>query len=224
MSLRAADRIAYYRGSVIETAPTVEPVTLSEIKAVLVVDGTADDTVLTDMIVDAREFVEHISGIALVTQSWRLSLDRWPDGGTPWWDGVKQTAISELHGRNQSLELPVWPLQTVDTVTVFGDDNVAVTVNIAQIFDVDTYSNPGRLTLRTGSTWPIALRNSNAIQVQYTSGYGATASTVPGPLKRAIKALVGYMYSHRGDGCDAGDAYQESGAASLVGRYKVVRI
>jgi len=39
MSLRAPDQIAYYRGSVIEVYPSVEPVTLSEVKALLVIDG-----------------------------------------------------------------------------------------------------------------------------------------------------------------------------------------
>jgi len=224
MSLRAPDQIAYYRGSVIETYPAIEPVTLSEVKALLVVDGTGDDAILTDMIGEAREFIEHISGMAFITQGWRLSLDRWPQPATPWWDGVQQMAISELTARNASLQIPVWPLQTISVVTVFGDDNVGVPVTIASVFDVDTYQQPGRLTLRNGATWPIALRNSNAIQIEYTAGYGLTAADVPGPIKRAIKAMVGYMYSHRGDGCDSGDAYTESGAAAIVGRYKVVRI
>jgi len=224
MSLRHADMISYYRGSVIEVYPSVEPVTLSEVKALLVIDGSGDDAILTDMIEEAREFIEHIAGLALITQQWRLSLDRWPMTAIPWWDGVRQMAISELTGQNASLQIPVWPLQTVNFVTVFDSAGTGASVTIANVFDVDTYQHPGRLSLKNGATWPIALRDTNAIQIEYTAGYGATAADVPGPLKRAIKTMVGYMYSHRGDGCDAGDAYTESGAAAIVGRYKMVRV
>ena len=63
----------------------------------------------------------------------------------------------------------------------------------------------------------------NAVQVDYTAGYG-NAAAVPGPIKRAIRNMVAHMYSHRGDGCDAGDAYFESGASAIVGRYRVVKI
>jgi len=224
MSLRAPEIINYYRGSVIQTYPAIEPVTLAEVKALLVIDGASDDSMLTDMIGEAREFIEHISGLAMITQTWRLSLDRWPVRQTPWWDGMRQMPISELGGIDRSLVVPVWPLQTVTAVRVFDDAGNAATVNIAATFDVDTYRQPGRISLRNGAVWPIALRTSNAIEIDYTAGYGTTAASVPGPLKRAIKAMVVHMYSHRGDGCDPGDAYQESGAAAIVGRYKVVRI
>jgi len=97
-------------------------------------------------------------------------------------------------------------------------------VDVAATFDVDTYQRPGRLTLRNGATWPIALRDSNAIQIQYSAGYGGSGANVPAPLRRAVKQMVSHMYAHRGDGCDAGDAYADSGAAAIVGRYKVIKI
>lgn len=224
MSLIPASRIEYYRGSVIETQPAVEPVTLAEVKALLVIADTADDALITAMIPEARAYIEHMAGMALITQGWRLSLDSWPVGGVPWWDGVRQSAISELAGTPRALELPVWPLQTVDAVTVYDEAGTASTVTVATTFDVDAYQHPGRLALRNSATWPIALRATNAIQIEYTAGYGDTAADVPAPLKRAVKQMVAYMYAHRGDGCDAGDAYTESGAAAAIGRYKVVKI
>jgi uncharacterized phiE125 gp8 family phage protein len=85
---------------------------------------------------------------------------------------------------------------------------------------VDTYQKPGRLALKRGQVWPIALRTINAIQIDYTAGH----AQVPAPLKRAVKAMVAHMYGHRGDGCSASDAFNDSGAAEIVGRYRVVRI
>jgi len=224
MSLRPARLLHEYRGSVIVTPPAVEPVTLAEVTALLLIDGNGDDALLADMIAEAREFIEHISGLAMITQVWRLSLDQWPMTRGAWWDGVRETAISELTGSHASLHLPIWPLQAVNSVTVFNAAGTSSAVDVAATFDADTYQRPGRLTLRNGATWPIALRDSNAIQIQYSAGYGGSGANVPAPLRRAVKQMVSHMYAHRGDGCDAGDAYADSGAAAIVGRYKVIKI
>jgi hypothetical protein len=223
MTLRPNIPLHQYRGHVITVPPATEPVTLAEVKAQLVIDGTADDAMLTDFIAEARQELEDITGLALITQEWRLSLDRWPGAREPWWDGVRQGALSELSGVPGQVAMPRYPLVTIDDVTVYGLDGVGVAVDVAATFDVDTYQKPGRMALRFGQTWPIALRPTNAIEVEYTAGYGAAAN-VPGPIKRAIRNMVAHMYAHRGDGCNAGDAWHESGAADIAGRYAVARL
>ncbi|HWK38638.1 MAG TPA: head-tail connector protein, partial [Hyphomicrobium sp.] len=65
---------------VITSAPAVEPVTVSEAKAHLRVDGTAEDTLIGSLILTSRLHIEAALGLALMTQSWRLSLDAWPNG------------------------------------------------------------------------------------------------------------------------------------------------
>ena len=62
-------------------APVAEPVTLSEAKAHLRVSDTAEDTLITGLIKAAREEVEETTGLALITQDWRLYLDCWPPSG-----------------------------------------------------------------------------------------------------------------------------------------------
>lgn len=225
MTLRPVIRLTQYRGHVLETPPATEPVSLQEVKAQLVVDGTADDALLSSFITESRHEIEEVTGLALITQSWRLSLDHWPGGREEWWDGVRQGAIADLYasGVPAWVEIPRYPLASVDTVTVFDEAGTPNVVSVASVFDIDTYQKPGRMALKRGQTWPIALRTVNAIQIEYTAGYGA-AVDVPAPIKRAIKNMVAHMYSHRGDGCSAGDAYHESGAAMIVGRYQVVRL
>jgi uncharacterized phiE125 gp8 family phage protein len=78
--------------------------------------------------------------------------------------------------------------------------------------------------LQRGATWPVALRANNAIEIVYTAGYGADASSVPAPLRRAVKQLAAYLYTHRGDMCDMGDAMHDSGAGSIMGQYKIKRV
>jgi uncharacterized phiE125 gp8 family phage protein len=177
------------------------------------------------LIAEARQMIEDLIGLAFITQSWRLSLDRWPGGAEAWWDGVRQMAISELYAPNYmtSVMLPRWPLASITSVTVFDEDSNSQAVTVANTFDVDTYQVPGRLTLKRGSTWPIALRANDAIQIVYVSGY-ANAAAVPAPMKRALKQLAAFLYTNRGDTCEPADAMQKSGAAGLFDTYRPMRV
>jgi hypothetical protein len=225
MSLRPSERLYQHRGNVLVTAPSVEPVTLAEVKAALVISGTADDAFITALITEARQEIEDVTGLALITQEWKLTLDHWPQGRGDWWDGVRQAAISEIYaGRPAFVSIPRYPLASVDVVTVYGLDGIGQAVSVATVFDVDTQQRPGRLALKSGQTWPIALRDTNAIEIEYTAGFGATAGYVPAQIKRAIRQMASYMYSHRGDGCTPSDAYEASGAGAVLGRYQVARI
>lgn len=61
--------------------PAVEPITLSEAKAHLRVTDTVEDALISNLIKAAREEVEQATGLALITQEWRLYLDSWPPSG-----------------------------------------------------------------------------------------------------------------------------------------------
>jgi hypothetical protein len=225
MSLRPA--IARYpaRGSLRETEPAVEPVTADELRALLVETTEGLPDMQADaLILISREQLEQVTGLALISQGWRLALDAGPGRADPWWDGVRQGAISELRGLPGELHLPVYPLQTVDAVTVFGLDGSGQAVDVAATFTVDTFQQPGRMVLKFGQTWPIALAEANAVQIEYTAGFGDGPESVPAALKRAILQMAAYLHEHRGDGCTPGDAWQASGAAAMAGRYAVKRL
>lgn len=228
MTLRSPIRTAQYRGNVLVTGPAVEPIVPSELQDHLRVDSSMLTFVeANELIAEARQEIEDQTGIALINQTWRLALDNWPGAQEPWWSGTVQSSISELYGPRGMLgtiELPRYPLGSITSVTVYDEDSNATSVTVADVFDIDTYQTPGRLRLKSGQTWPVALRPTNAIEIVYVAGYGANRVFVPAPLKRAIKMMAGYMFSHRGDGCDSTEAYEMSGAAKIVGKYKVKRI
>jgi uncharacterized phiE125 gp8 family phage protein len=224
MSLRAPVSLAQHRGHVLVTPPTIEPVTKEELRLHLRTDA-ADFPDAAAFITDARQEIETRAGIAFLTQTWRLALDRWPTGGEAWWDGVREGPASSLYTSNtmRSVELPRWPLASITSVTTYDEDGNSTAVTVASTFDVDLYRRPGRITLQRGATWPVALRAANAIEIVYVAGY-TSAANVPSPMKRAVKHLAAYLYSHRGDDCDPGEAYVESGAESLLAQYKPARI
>lgn len=225
MSLRPSFNLYQDRGSRITTNPESEPVSLMEMKRYLRIDDNSDDIVLSDQIMEARRFIEDQIGLAFISQSWRLALDQWPAGGEAWWDGVREMSITELYRSNvlQSVTLPRWPLVSITSVTTYDEDSNATAITVANVFDIDTYRTPGRITLKRGQTWPVALRANNAIEIVYVAGY-ANAAAVPMTMKRAVRQLAAFMYNHRGDDCDASQAFADSGAASLVDQFKVMRV
>ena len=225
MSLRPSISLYQDRGSRITTNPESEPVSLMEMKRYLRIDDNSDDIVLSDQIMEARRFIEDQIGLAFISQSWRMALDRWPAGGEAWWDGVREMSITELYRSNvlQSVTLPRWPLVSITSVTTYDEDSNATAITVANVFDVDVYRTPGRITLKRGQTWPVALRANNAIEIVYVAGY-ANAAAIPMTMKRAVRQLAAFMYNHRGDDCDASQAFSDSGAASLVDQFKVMRV
>lgn len=228
MTLRAPIRTSVHRGSVLVTAPSVEPVTAVQLQEHL----RADVSILPNaeaeaLIQEARQEIEDQSGLALINQSWRLSLDDWPNAQEQWWNGTMQASISELYGPRGivgTIDLPRYPVGSITSITVYDEASNATSVTVAAVFDIDIYQRPARIRLKSGQTWPVALRPTNAVEIIYLAGYGTSANAVPAPLKRAIKLMAGYMFAHRGDGCDATEAYEKSGASAIVGKYKVKRL
>jgi len=226
MTLRHAIPFYQQRGSVLVSGPASEPITAVELRSYLRVDETEmGDDEADDLIVESRQMIEETTSLAFILQSWRLSIDRWPGGAEAWWDGVRQMSITELYAPSHitSVEIPRWPLASVTSVTVYDEDSNAETVTVATTFDVDTYQIPGRMTLKRGSTWPIALRANNAIQIVYIAGY-ANAAAVPSVLKRALKQLAAFLYTNRGDTCSPADAMMKSGANDILAISKPMRV
>jgi uncharacterized phiE125 gp8 family phage protein len=216
-------RLHQHRGHVITAEPAVEPVTAAELRDTLRESSAGlSDTQANDLIATARVYLEQITGLACITQEWLLALDHWPMPRGDWWDGVRQLPISELYSMGRpDLTLPRYPLQSVDAVTVYAENSASTSITVATVFDVDTRSRPGRMTLKHGQTWPIALRASNAIEIGYTAGFGNEAADVPAPIKRAIRSMAAHLYEHRGDGCSVSDAWKDSGAAAMAATYAV---
>jgi len=226
MALRQTARFINPHGNRLQTAPEVEPVTLTELKTHLRVSNDDEDAYLAQILLDAVQEIEDATGLALITQTWKLTLDRWPMSQEQWWDGVVEAHVDVIYSgaRWATVTLPRYPLQSVDTVTVYDEGGSSTVVTIANVFDIDTSFLRGRMTLKQGATWPVALRSNAAIEIDYTSGYGAAPTAVPAPLKRAVRQMAAYMYQHRGDGCDPKDAYKASGADTILNRYRDARI
>jgi len=167
------------------------------------VESATDDALIDALVKAARKMVEDNTGRSLITQTWNYYLDFFPvrsyRGREPWWDGVRQVAISQAFFITQHIPLP-WasPLISITHLKTFDENDVG-TIFPASNFFADINQEPGRLTLRSGSSWPSGIfRQSSGIEIQFVSGYGAAAD-VPEDIKLAIKMTVAWLYEHRGD-------------------------
>ena len=155
------------------TPPTVEPVTLTEAKAFLRVDGTAEDTLITSLIVAARERGEELSRRAFLTQTLEMTVDCLPS--------------------QRTLALLRPPLISVTSVTYRDYYGVSA---VWTDYRTDTNSQPGKIifTSKPG----VYLQESGAVTIRYVAGYGSAASAVPERIKNAILQLVAQWYENRG--------------------------
>lgn len=164
-------------GLVIDTAPTVEPVSLDEAKTHLRVTDPDDDTYITNLIKAARGAAEAFTRRAFITQTLDLALDRFPLGiGEP----------------------IVTPRPNLISVTsiVYNDQNGDSQTWSSSKYTVDIKNKPGRIFPAFNEVYPTTRGHVNDVTVKFVAGYGAAAD-VPESVRQAILLIIGHLYNNR---------------------------
>lgn len=159
----------------LKTAPLVEPVLGSDVRAYLRMDSTAYDTVLGNYATAARQAAEKWTRRSFIDTSWYLMLEDYevyPD----------------------IIKLPRPPLDSITTITTYDWAGVGH-VQDPLSYVTDTYSEPGRVFLNIGRIWNVPRRQNNAMLIDYKSGYGAAATDVPMDIKLAITETAAWWYN-----------------------------
>lgn len=202
--------------------PTVEPVELGAIgaggiKDYMRVDIDTDDTLITSLIPQARAYIESQTGLALITQTWRYSMDRFPGTEAFWqlnpgfwlanplwnlqvvgqaFDPVWTMNEPLPYRRKDTIYIPKAPVQSIQSVT-YLDENGQQQTLASTVYDIDVSTDPARIRLAQGQTWPEIYPDIGSVQVNFTAGYGADATAVPPDILRAVYMMVAYAYSSR---------------------------
>ena len=161
------------------TPPAAEPVLIADLKAHLNIDSsfTDDDTYIESLEKVARRYAESVCRRKFITQTWNLLLEEWPT----------ENYITFPYGQLISIVHIKYTDSNEDQSTFSTDD-----------YSIDTDSEPGRGVLDYGKTWPgSTLWPLNAIESQFTLGYGVAGSDVPDEILFAIKLMVADMYENR---------------------------
>lgn len=189
--------------------PAQEPVVLSDAKAHMRVEITDDDALITALLLAAREHVEAVTGRKLITQKWRLYLDRFTrdDVTYVFFNRLFVRSVYDLNANHLTpdttrvIHVPLTPLVSVDAFNVIDANGVSAPFDPSN-FTVDEVMEPGRIALNENADWPYPMPDLaaiNGVQIDVTCGYGADGSFVPERLKLAIKMLAAHWYENRED-------------------------
>lgn len=165
-------------GLTLITPATVPALDTDAAKAHLRVEFADDNALIDALAAAATAMIENLTGRALLAQSWRLTLDRFPACGDP------------------VIRLPRPPLLSVASVKYVDEAGALQTLDPA-LYQVDAGSTPARLAPAYGQVWPVARCELGAVRVEYQAGYGAAADSVPADLLAAIKLQLGHLYENR---------------------------
>lgn len=171
--------------------------TLAEAKRHLRVFHDDDDADITSMIAAAEASIEGPSGIgiALLSQTWRLSLDHFPC----------------------EIIVPLGPVTAVTSVAYRDDAGVEQSVSGPR-YDLD--QQPLRIWPARDTSWPSVAREPGAVKVTFVCGHQA----LPQDLRWALLLLVGHFYENREAVADGGLSELPLGVASILEHYRVGRV
>lgn len=177
-------------------APAAPAVSLAYAKLHIRALGTTDDTLATNWIAAATQYVEEQSGRQLITATREVWLDAFPGTWTSAWRGPWGMRI----------EIPHPPLQTIVGVHYIDGNGVLQSVSTGGSPDeplylvkapVGPYCTRGWIEPLAGQVWPIARRESGAVRIQYTCGYGDGQDDLPELLQGIVCFLVGHFDQFR---------------------------
>lgn len=192
------------------TPPAFEPVTLDEAKAHVKQDLDTDDALITTLIQVARERAEYLTGRAFMKQTWEEVLERFPP--------------------ERVIQLPRWPLLSVEHVKYFDDEGQELTLATTEYY-VDATNEPGRIGLQKEKYWPTdSLQAGEGVVIRYIAGETAEdeeeaqQAAIPRGIKQLVLFLVDHFYAHRGVISDARYAPIPETLNDLAWQYRVLQV
>ena len=172
------------------SGPHSEPITLTEAKAHCRVDDSNSDSLISALIIAARESAELYCERSFVQRSYRLTLDGFPCNNS------------------SPILLPYPPVVEVTQIQYFDTDGALQTWSSGE-YHVDTESEPGRVLPNYDQSYPSDIdgKRLGAVRVEYVAGYPVDESgspsdyvaNVPQLAKQAMLMMVGEWFMNRED-------------------------
>jgi uncharacterized phiE125 gp8 family phage protein len=198
-----------YSRPILTAAPASEPLTTAELREWCRISNTASDAVIAAIAAGARELCERQIGRQFVTASYYITMDSFP-----WLNGWQGIAGQSAARDWPVIRMPCAPLISVESVRYYDLGGTLRTLPTT-VYDVDAASDPGRVALAYGQTWPVVRPRPGAVRIDFTCGYG-TASDVPDGLKNAIRFIVAQHFENRGESADASNLEIPAAAERLL--------
>jgi uncharacterized phiE125 gp8 family phage protein len=162
----------------LRVGPANPAITLADLKVYGYVKNTDRDDELSALIPVAINYVEDVSGRALVNQEFDVWYDR-----DEFWQMI-QNGFAYLSTLNVS---------SIDSITLYAVDGTATVVDPTTYRLADNKAKFDQI-LPSGAT-----RNMDAVKIEVTAGYGADDTEMPEPLKTAMYAMCMHWFHYNGD-------------------------
>lgn len=175
-----------WTGFKIKTAPTLEPVTASDVRAQLRLDDETQDDMINVLIKAARQAVEVKTKRTLIKTVYQLYYEKFPS---------YEADKNQFQVYPYQMELLRFPIISVDSIKYYDTDGTLTTLSATE-YTSDLVSVPARVTPAYGKSWPSTRDMVNAVVIEYSAGYGTTAASVPEALRQAIIMLVCDLFEH----------------------------
>lgn len=145
-------------------------ITLEQVKLHLRLDCSYydEDSLLEALINAALSSIEYQTEMALRMRTETLILDSW----------------------SSVIELPWWPVQSIDALSYTDPDGVEQTLDD---YVLDNRSYPAKLKPASGTNWPPVLAEEQVITIEATVGM----TELPADLKQAALLMIGHFYENR---------------------------
>lgn len=171
----------------LKTAPTGEPITLTQVKQQCrLVDSSDEDGFLSLIVIPAvRDRAELATQRQLLQATYELKFNDWPYQ-YGYIDIPKPPLIYAI-----ASDLSITYVDTAGTVQTWAATN----------YIVDAPAGPrctrGRISLAYGAAWPTVQDRMNAITVTFKAGYGTAGTSVPPLLVSAMLLDAGTLNENR---------------------------
>ncbi len=177
------------------TGPATEPVDRVDAKLHLRISGIEEDILIDGLIAAARLSIEAHAGVALISQTWKWTLDAWP---------------------GDVMELPLGPTTSIVSVAVDGAPLSPSAYTLVP-------GRPARLLSDTGARWTPPTTKAGGIEIIFAAGFGSSETDVPRDLRHAILMLVAHWFENREPASFAGTTLPTS-VTAILAPHKQVRL
>jgi uncharacterized phiE125 gp8 family phage protein len=167
-------------GLTLVEAPAREPLTDAEVLLHLRVepDQLTDFELIKALAKTARQWWEDASRLSLITQTWDIIFDCFPDA------------------TERAILLPKNPLQSVASIQYYNTAGALQTWDSSEYL-VDKASRVARIMPAYGQVWPYTRNRISAVIIRTIVGFGDTGRDVPAGIIAGMKLLIGSWYENR---------------------------
>lgn len=165
-------------------APTVLPVSVSEVKEHLRVTHSDEDAVIGRYLRAEVERAEEYTGLGLLQQTWQQTFPAFTN--------------PMLLYRRPLLAVGS-PLAAVQVTFLDGTGALMTLANsVYTVTGLGSALAYGAVRLGYGQSWPAVYGVQEAVIITYTVGFGTTADAVPETIREAIRVMVTDRFENRG--------------------------